>query len=55
MNNFFLGFNVCINTTTPVTTLNIVGSFNMTNGTKQIYTNATCVIMTGATSTFSIC
>jgi hypothetical protein len=48
---------VGVNTSTPTQTFNSVGSFNMTTGDggRAIYTNATCVIIEGPTSMFSIC
>ena len=46
--------NVGINTTTQ--TLNVVGDYNLTQGgDKTITTNATCVLIYGPTSIFSIC
>jgi len=49
------GGNVGIGTTSPKTTINTVGTFNMTNGTNQVYHNATCVIITGESSVLNIC
>ncbi len=46
---------VGIGTTAPNSKLEVQGSFNMTDDTRKVYNNATCVIIEGATSVLTIC
>ncbi len=45
-----------INNTAPTKALHVVGEFTMnTTGSRQVYTNGTCVIIAGPTSQLAAC